>query len=172
MLVLYEPKLKDYWYEQELLSNQDTMSYNSGWNVSYDGYHYDTGCIDFPESKWQDKYNKRHNNDNYFYYLKDKDNFVGTACYYLEDNKWNCSIVIEHKYRGNGYGKEGLKLLCEKAFNDNRVYEIYDTFEKERMSTSIFTELGFKTYNEIKSERFNKEIKIIEVKLTKEEFNR
>ena len=50
---LYVPKLEDYWYEQKLLSDPDTMSYNSGYDVSYDGYNYKTGCIDFPESKWE-----------------------------------------------------------------------------------------------------------------------
>jgi len=47
VLELYIPKLEDYYYEQKLLSDKDTMNYNAGYNVSYKGYHYDTGCIDF-----------------------------------------------------------------------------------------------------------------------------
>lgn len=172
MLELYEPKLEDYWYEQELLSDPDTMSYNAGWDVSYFGYNYDTGCIDFPTHRWQDNYNKRHSNNNYFFYLKDNNNYVGTACYYLEDNKWNCSIVIEHKFRSKGYGKEGLKLLCSKAFRDNRIQELYDTFEVDRTRTNIFAELGFKTNSKTNSKRFNKDIVIVEVKLNKEDFVR
>ena len=49
MLTLYVPKLEDYWYEQKLQSDPKTMKYNAGYDVSYYGYHYDTGCIDFPK---------------------------------------------------------------------------------------------------------------------------
>ena len=48
---LYIPKLEDYWYEEKLESDPLTMSYNAGYDVSYYGYHYDTGCIDFPEGR-------------------------------------------------------------------------------------------------------------------------
>lgn len=30
MLKLYIPKLKDYWYEEKLLSDKDTMNYMQG----------------------------------------------------------------------------------------------------------------------------------------------
>ena len=56
---LYVPKLQDYWYEQKLLSDSKTMSYNAGYDVSYDGYNYETGCIDFPESKWKLSFDSR-----------------------------------------------------------------------------------------------------------------
>ena len=40
------PKLNQYSYEQKLESDSKTMSYNAGYDVSYLGYHYNTGCID------------------------------------------------------------------------------------------------------------------------------
>ena len=43
------PKLNQYSYEQKLESDSKTMSYNAGYDVSYFGYHYNTGCIDFPK---------------------------------------------------------------------------------------------------------------------------
>ncbi len=43
------PKLNQYSYEQKLESDPKTMSYNAGYDVSCLGYHYDTGCIDFPK---------------------------------------------------------------------------------------------------------------------------
>ena len=52
-VVLIEPKLEDLWFREECMSDPDTMNYNAGYDVSYDGYHYDTGCIDFPRSKWE-----------------------------------------------------------------------------------------------------------------------
>ena len=60
------PKLNQYSYEQKLESDPKTMSYNAGYNVSYFGYHYNTGCIDFPKEKWRDTYNKRINENKYF----------------------------------------------------------------------------------------------------------
>lgn len=58
-LSLYIPTLEDYWYEEKLESDPETMNYNKGYDVSYYGYHYDTGCIDFPKEKWEETYNKR-----------------------------------------------------------------------------------------------------------------
>ena len=53
---LVVPKLEEYYYEQKLEEDPNTMSYNNGYNVSYEGYHYDTGCIDFPKDKWKSSY--------------------------------------------------------------------------------------------------------------------
>ncbi len=70
-IILIEPKLEEYYYEQKLLSDKDTMSYNAGYDVSYSGYHYDTGCIDFDKDKWLEKYNKRKDKNTFFAYIKD-----------------------------------------------------------------------------------------------------
>ena len=70
-IVLIEPKLEEYYYEQKLLSDKDTMSYNAGYDVFYNGYHYNTGCIDFDKDKWLEKYNKRKDKNTFFAYIKD-----------------------------------------------------------------------------------------------------
>ena len=114
-LKIYIPRLDDYWYEPKLQSDPNTMSYNAGWDVSYDGYHYDTGCIDFPKSKWEDTFNKRKNENKFFAYLKDTNinEYVGYINYHYNknENKYYCGILIESKYRGKGYSKQGLKLV-------------------------------------------------------------
>ena len=38
-LELYVPKLEDLWFYQKMMSDPETMSYNAGWDVDYDGYH-------------------------------------------------------------------------------------------------------------------------------------
>ena len=68
-LELYIPKLEDYWYEKRCLEDPETMSYNAGYDVSYYGYHYDTGCIDFPEERWKISFDKRVNENKYFAYF-------------------------------------------------------------------------------------------------------
>ena len=98
---LYIPKAEDYWYEAKLENNPLTMNYNAGYDVSYYGYHYDTGCIDFPEDKWEESYNKRINDNKYFAYIKDNDlnTFVGYVNYHYNkgDDRYECGIVIESK---------------------------------------------------------------------------
>ena len=52
---LYVPKLEDLWFRQKCMAEASTMEYNAGYDLSVEGYHYDTGCIDFPENlheKW------------------------------------------------------------------------------------------------------------------------
>ena len=166
-LKIYVPRLEDYWYEQKLQSDPDTMSYNAGWDVSYDGYHYDTGCIDFPKSKWEDTFNKRKNENKFFAYLKDTNinEYVGYINYHYNENenKYYCGILIESKYRGKGYSKLGLKLLCDYA-KEHGVTELYDDFEIDRNGIKIFEDLGFKIVNKYNAKRFDKDIEIVVVK--------
>ncbi len=167
MLQLYIPKLEDYWYEQKIQSDKDTMSYNAGYDVSYLGYHYDTGCIDFPKEKWLEIYNKRINENRFFAYLKDTNTneFVGYVNYQYnkDDNRYECGIVIEANKRGKGYAKEGLKLLCEYA-KKNGIKSLYDNFEKDRPGIEIFEQLGFKIYEETTWNKFGNIVNGIVVK--------
>ena len=166
-LKIYIPRLEDYWYEQKLQSDPNTMSYNAGWDVSYDGYHYDTGCIDFPKSKWEDTFNKRNNENKFFAYLKDTNinEYVGYINYHYNENenKYYCGILIESKYRGKGYSKQGLKLLCDYA-KEHGVTELYDDFETDRNGIKIFEDLGFQIVNKYNAKRFDKDIEIVVVK--------
>lgn len=42
----------DYTYKKRLENDAKTMSYNAGYEVTYDGYNYDTGCIKFNKENW------------------------------------------------------------------------------------------------------------------------
>lgn len=169
MLSLYIPKLEDYWYEEKLQSDSKTMSYNAGYDVSYYGYHYDTGCIDFPKEKWKETFDKRINENNFFAYIKDNDlnQFVGYANYHYNknDDRYECGILIEDKYRGKGYSKEGLKLLCNEA-RKNNIKSLYDNFEIDRGNTlKIFESVGFKVIEHQTWKKFNKEVNGVLVKI-------
>ena len=161
-LELYIPKLEDYWYEQRVNEDPKSMSYNAGYDVSYYGYHYDTGCIDFPKERWEISYNRRIKEKRFFAYLKDVKLgiYVGYVNYQYnkEDNRYECGIVIEDKYRGCGYGREGLVLLCSDA-SKNGIKELYDNFEKDRGTTlKLFNSVGFKVYEEMTWKKFNKDV--------------
>ena len=166
---LYVPKLEDYWYEARLQSDPESMSYNAGYDVSYFGYHYDTGCIDFPEEKWIETFEKRKNEDKYFAYIKDNDlnEFVGYVNYHYnkKDDRYECGIVIESKYRGKGYSKDALKLLCAHA-KENGIKALYDNFETDRENTlETFKSVGFKVIEESSWKKFGKEVSGVTIKI-------
>ena len=106
-ITLYVTLLEDYWYEQKIQADPLSMDYNAGYDVSYYGYNYDTGCIDFPEERWKEIYDRRIRENRYFAYIKDNDidDYVGYVNYHYNknDNRYECGIVIESKYRGKGY---------------------------------------------------------------------
>ena len=152
------PKIEDYHYEEKIQSDPKTMNYNAGYDVSYFGYHYDTGCIDFPNSRWEEVYNKRLNPDRFFAYIKDKNinEFVGYVNYQYdsEEKRYTCGVLIEDKYRGKGYSKKALELLIEEA-RKNNIKELYDNFEESRVSAlNLFTSLGFEIYEKTKWKKF------------------
>ena len=166
---LYIPNIEDYWFEELMESDPETMSYNAGYDVSYYGYHYDTGCIDFPQERWNIAYERRVNENRYFAYIKDNtiDEFVGYVNYQFikDENRYDCGIVIYSKFRGKGYAKKGLMLLCEEA-KKNGVTEMYDNFEIDRGNTlKIFEAVGFKIVEEQTWKKFGKDVKGVLVKI-------
>lgn len=173
-MILIEPELKEYWYEKQLLEDSNTMDYNAGYDVTYAGYHYDTGCIDFPEDKWQASYQKRKTTNRFFAYLKDtvKDCYVGYVNYQYNptEKRYECGILIEAKYRRLGYSKDGLYLLCDTAFK-NGVDALYDDFEKDRVGAmKLFREVGFQIVETSTWKKFDDMVEGVTICLTKEQF--
>ena len=166
---LYVPIIEDYWYEQKIQADPLSMQYNAGYDVSYYGYHYDTGCIDFPKERWKETYDKRIRENRYFAYIKDNDidDYVGYVNYHYNknDNRYECGIVVESKYRGNGYSKLALQLLCNTA-RKNGIKELYDNFEINRGYTlEIFKSVGFEIVEEQTWKKFNKHVKGVLIKI-------
>lgn len=166
---LIVPKLYQYYYEEKLENDSNTMSYNAGYDVSYYGYNYDTGCIKFPKEKWKDTFKKRKQKNEYFAYIKDCtiNRFVGYVNYrYNEKDKiYECGVLIEYKYRGKGYSKDALRLLIKEA-NKNGIDYLYDTFEKNReKALKIFLDVGFEIYKETYWKKFNKTVNGVIVRI-------
>ena len=136
------------------------MNYNAGYDVSYYGYHYDTGCIDFPKERWKEVYNKRINENRYFAYIRDNDinEYIGYVNYHYDkhDDRYECDIVIESKYRGKGYSNAALRLLYEVA-KSNGIKGLYDNFEIDRDNTlHIFKFISFEVVEEQTWKKFDK----------------
>lgn len=137
MLSLYKPEPDELWFRQKLLSDPDTMSYNSKWG----------GTIDFPRENWDDWYRRwvcASENKRFYRYLVCGNTFVGETAYHYDEqrNIFLCDIIVFAGYRGNGYGTEGLRLLCEAA-KENGVDVLYDDIAADNPSVKLFLDNGF-----------------------------
>lgn len=159
---LVVPDLKKYYYEKKLNEDPETMSYNAGYDVSYDGYNYDDGTILFPRDKWKKTYLKRQNSDRYFAYIKDTviNRYVGYVNYQYncDDDRYECGVLIEAKYRGKGYSRDALRLLIMTA-KLNGIDYLYDNFEADRGNTlELFKSIGFEVMEQQKWKKFHKDV--------------
>ena len=145
-----------------------TMEYNAGYDVSYDGYHYDTGCIDFPEHLWQNWADTKLKNSNFFYaYILDNEtgNFVGYCNFNKnpETGKASMGIVIKSEFHGKGYMRPAMSLLIEKA-KEKGVKFLTDTVPTNReRALKVFYDLGFEKVGEFMSKKFNEPEVVAEI---------
>ena len=139
------PKENEYFYKEKLESDAKTMSYNAGYEVTYNGYHYKTGCIEFNKENW---FRILSDDNRYFAYVKDCEinEYVGYVNYQYneKDDIYECGILIEYKYRSKGYAKDSLKLLIREA-NKNGKHTL-----------ELFLNLGFEVVEETKWKKFGK----------------
>lgn len=99
------------------------------------------------EERWEDWYTKwMGGNKNYFYrYLAEENGtFVGEAAYHYDDVRGIilCDVIVHAKYRGRGYGKQGLCLLCDAA-RANGLTELYDDIAVDNPAIKLFLNSGF-----------------------------
>lgn len=138
MLKLYIPKYEDLWFRKMFLADEATMLYNRQWG----------GTIDFPEERWDGWYdfwilnsgNKRF----YRYLIDENNNFIGEVAYHFDDTygKYLADTIVYAKYRGNGYGRIGLELLC-KAAKDNGLSFLHDNIARDNSAIHLFFDCGF-----------------------------
>ena len=176
-LYLLTPKLEELSYRKQLMEDPETMDYNAGYDLSFEGYDYETGCIAFPEEKWKAWHQKLTNDEKrYFAYVVRKidDVAVGYVNFHYnnQNNRYECGVIIEGKQRGKGYAKESLKLLCDTAFKEYNIDALYDDFPKTReRARKVFTDIGFVITGEKYIMKKSNEDEIEEViKLTKEKY--
>lgn len=149
MLKTIQPRLSELSYRKRIMQDIETMSYNAHYNLDFPEYNNDTGCILFDESSWKSWYSKWINNEptRFYAYLQNEDgNYVGEINYHLDpaSNTHTIGILIEAKYRGLGYGLQGLKLLIEKAKQDG-LKILRNDFEIERTAAlKAHLDVGFK----------------------------
>lgn len=170
-LELYIPKLEDLWFQQKMLADPATMSYNTNWDVSYDGYHRDTGCVDFPESEWADWYARWIGQEPkrfYAYVRRTSDGaWIGNVNFNYDANKdwWDMGVVVYAPYRGKGYATPALKLMLDRAFRVCKISRIHNDFELVRNEES-----AWKTHFGAGFSEYKRDNDWLEVMITREQW--
>ena len=166
---LYIPKLEDLWFYQKMMSDPDTMSYNAGWDIEYDGYHRDTGCIDYPDEVlpvWHEYWVGKEPDRFYAYIKRSCDGaWIGDVNFhYTPEQDWHAmGIVIYAPFRGKGYAVPALKLLIDRAFRVCGISRLHNDFETSRDAAwAIHRKAGFREMGEKDG--------ILHLMLTKEDY--
>lgn len=148
---LYVPKLDELWFYEKMMSDPDTMSYNAHYDLGFDEYHDDTGCIDFPREQWDEWYADWVGQEpvRFFAYIKDavSGEWVGNVNFHKSygGDWYDMGIVLYAPFRGRGYSAPALRLMLAHAFEACGVVEIHNDFEVTR-EAALKTHLavGFK----------------------------
>ena len=118
-LSLVIPQKEDLWFKKEIKEDPYTMDYNAGYDLHFNGYNRENGTIltDIKELKevWAKKWIGNEPN-NFYYYIKSNNEFVGEIYAKLDrtKNAYEIGIVIKAEHRGKGIATPAIKLLCEK----------------------------------------------------------
>ena len=142
------PSKEDLKYRKKWMMDPDTMSYNAGYDVDIKGYDKETGIISKTDEEmleWYDKWIDKEP-DRYFRYIYAEgiEEPIGEIYYYPNDNTHHMGILIQSKYRGNGYSYEALMKLEEVAFEENGIDELHDEIPLDRVdAVNLFKKAGF-----------------------------
>lgn len=149
-ICLHVPEYGELWYRQKLLADPDTMSYNKG-------YGSENGCIDFPEEMWQEWYSRWVTGapDRFYAYIVLDGGFIGEVSLRKNHDKgfyedcYDMGIVIESRYRCNGYAAKALDLLLETAFEELGAASVHNEFESYRAAAlRLHLNAGFSVSSE------------------------
>lgn len=159
-VILVKPSFEDLWFRKECMEDPETMSYNAGYDVSYFGYHYDTGCIDFPKERWKAWYEKSMNNPEIFYaYIKDVETntFVGYINFHKTGDYYSMGVLVNSKFRGQGYMRPALRELFKEA-KKRKIDALYDSVPFSRKNAlKVFLDEGFEIVETAISTKFGKD---------------
>ncbi len=163
-LELYIPRPEDGWFHTKMMSDPETMAYNAPWFPP-------DGCIPAPEAEWrrlQESWIGRAPERFYAFLRRRCDGaFVGDVEYHYdpERNWWEIGVVIYAPERGRGYGRQGLDLLLDRAFQVDGAARLHNDFEPARAAAyRIHKAAGFREMGLADG--------ILQLELTREEYLR
>ena len=160
-LRLYIPRAEDGWFYVKMLSDPATMAYNAPWFPP-------DGCIPDAAEEWKQTALWASGEPERFYaYLQRVSDgaFVGDVNFHPSPvpGRYDMGIVIFAPERGKGYGKQGLRLLLDRAFRRDGVPCLQNDFESSRDAAyRIHTAVGFRETGRTDG--------VIHLELTREEY--
>ena len=161
-LELYIPQQNDGWFYVEMLSDPETMAYNAPWFPP-------DGCIPNAEDEWNELYSTWNlpESGKFYAYLKRRSDgrFVGDVNYHYDPaaDRYDMGIVIYAPERGNGYGKQGLLLLLDRAFRADGIPGLHNDFETTR-------DAAYKIHKAVGFRETGTENGLVQLEITREDF--
>ena len=162
-LTLHIPKPDEGWFYQKMMTDPATMAYNAPWFPP-------DGCIPNAEADWTALCEDwiGHEPERFYAFLQRKSDgvFVGDVNFHYTPDKewWDMGVVIHAPERGKGYGKQGLRLLTDRAFRVAGISRLHNEFETTRDAAyHIHKAVGFRETGE--------ENGIVHLMLTKEDYH-
>ena len=136
-LSTYKPECRDLWFRQQMMADEETMSYNRRWG----------GTIPFPEEYWQSWHDTWATDDQEHYYryvIDENGTFLGEIACHLDEgiNGYAADVIIHARYRGRGHGYRALELLCEAA-KEKGIMVLYDNIAIDNPAIGMFISQGF-----------------------------
>ncbi|MDO5107334.1 MAG: GNAT family N-acetyltransferase [Coriobacteriaceae bacterium] len=139
MIVLHKPTRDELWFRRDLLEDPATMSYNDAWG----------GTIPFPEEDWDSWYEcwlmgDEHTRFYRFLLDTERNEFVGEIAFHFSEDEgiYLADIIVLAAHRGEGYGRKGLRLLCEAA-RAHGIAVLYDNIALGNPAIGLFLSEGF-----------------------------
>lgn len=138
MLTVVLPAREHMPFRQAMLADPATMAYNAPWAPP-------EGCLPFPKERWDawlDRWTG-HEPERFCAFLAEEaGELVGEICWYGYGA--GMGVVIGAAHRGKGYGKEGLRLLIDRAFGHPEIAALTNAFEADRAAAlAAHLALGF-----------------------------
>jgi len=118
-LTLVIPRKEDLWFKKAIKEDPNTMDYNAGYDLTFTGYNRKDGTIKTDVEELEKVWSKRwigNEPTNFYYYIKNNNEFVGEiyAKFDSQRNSYEIGIVIKGEHRGQGIATPAIKLLCDK----------------------------------------------------------
>lgn len=137
MVESHVPDFAELSFRQGLLADPATMAYNRAWG----------GTIDFPAARWPAWYDAwvTHPQGRRFYrYLRVGGTFVGEIAWHWDETLrlHLADVIVLAHFRGNGYGRAGLRLLCQSA-REAGIARLYDDIAADNPAIGLFLSEGF-----------------------------
>lgn len=142
-ILLHNPRLDELWYREALYQDKETMSFVDICKHEIDNWP--------PKNQNELKewfIDNNVNMSNFYSYIIDKEKNIPvgevSVYYHKTFGKYIIHIIVQDKFRHQGFGTEAVQLVLEHVFKVMNLDAIYEIREPERIEVkNLFSKLGF-----------------------------